>query len=487
MNSTKRPRLGGHAFRRVLVSVPAVAIMMFGTPAFGASDHFKNSDAPKLNYPQRPMTAEMQQIKTDNEAEHARELAILHIKTLRGGHNGLDPDAPNAANYDEALANPWPYKSNVLTFTDGKPVTAAAEWTSKRRAEIVSIFEQNYYGRIPAHVPGVKWEVTSTKNETVGHYQAVTKHVTGHVDNSADPAIKVDIQMEVTLPANVKGRVPVIIEYSWLTPPVFPKGFKMPYAPPGPSWKEQILALGWGYAVLDPTSVQADNAAGFGKGIIGLVNKGKPRSMTDWGVLRAWGWGAGRALEYLKSDPHVAGDEIGIAGHSRYGKAAIVTMAFDQRFAIAYVSSSGGAGAKLFHRNVGETLEDIAAPHQFHWIAGNFLKYAADPNSPATMPLDQDALIALCAPRPVFIGGGAAAAGDAWVDAKGMFMAAVDAGPVYRLLGKKDLGTDKFPAMGTALLDGDIGFRQHSFGHTQDPNWPTFLTFAKRYLNVRSY
>ena len=467
--------------------VPAIVLGLLGTAGYGASTHFKNSDAPRLDYPKRPITDEMKQIQAGNEAEHARELAVLHIKAIRSGHNGLDPDAPNAANYDEALANPWPYKSNVLRLDNGQPVATAADWWNKRRPQILSTFEQSYYGRIPAHVPGVKWEVTGSRDETVGQYKAVTRHVVGHVDNSGYPAVKVDIQMEETLPAGVKGRVPVVVEYGWLTPPVFPKGFKMPYAPPGPSWKEQILALGWGYVVLDPTSVQADNAAGFGKGIIGLVNKGKPRSMTDWGVLRAWGWGAGRALDYLKADPHVAGDEVGVAGHSRYGKAAIVTMAFDQRFAVAYVSSSGGAGAKLFHRNAGETLEDIAAPHQFHWMAGNFLKYAADPNSPATMPLDQDALIALCAPRPVFIGGGAAAAGDAWVDAKGMFLAAVDAGPVYRLLGRKDLGTEQFPAMGTALLDGDISFRQHQYGHTQDPNWPTFLTFARRYLSVRPF
>jgi hypothetical protein len=254
----------------------------------------------------------------------------------------------------------------------------------------------------------------------------------------------------------------------------------------GPDWRAQVLALGWGYALLDPSSVQADNGAGLDKGIIGLVNKGQPRKMNDWGALRAWAWGASRALDYLKTDPHIAGDEVGIQGHSRYGKAAIVAMAYDRRFAIGFISSSGAGGAKLFHHYFGETLENVAAANEFHWMAGNFMKYAADPLSVKDLPVDMDALVALCAPRPVFIGGGASSQGDAWVDARGMFMAAQGAGPVYRLLGKPGLETDTYPPMLTPLLSGTIGFRQHDQGHTPNPNWPFFLTFAQRFLKVES-
>jgi len=156
-------------------------------------------------------------------------------------------------------------------------------------------------------------------------------------------------------------------------------------------------------------------------------------------------------------------------------------MAYDQRFAVVYVSSSGEGGAKLHRRNWGEIVENVAGTGEYHWMAGNFLKYAG-PLTWNDLPVDSHELIALCAPRPVFISAGAASKGDGWVDAKGMFMAAVGAGPVYRLLGGKDLGTTEFPPLETALIDGDVAYRQHSGGHTPGPNWPTFLTFASRYF-----
>jgi hypothetical protein len=247
-----------------------------------------------------------------------------------------------------------------------------------------------------------------------------------------------------------------------------------------PTWQQQVLAKGWGYAVIIPTRFQADKGDGLTEGIIGLVNKGQPRKVEDWGTLRAWAWGASRALDYLETDKSVDANLVGIEGHSRYGKTALVTMAYDSRFAIAYISSSGAGGAELYRRNFGEQIGNLAGAGEYHWFDGNFLKYAG-PLSPNDLPVDSHELIAMCAPRPVFIGGGATQ-GDGWVDAKGTFLAAVGAGPVYRLLGKKDLGTTEFPPIETALVDGDIAFRQHNGGHTPSPNWPTFLTFASRYI-----
>jgi hypothetical protein len=241
---------------------------------------------------------------------------------------------------------------------------------------------------------------------------------------------------------------------------------------------QQVLAKGWGYATINTSSIQADNGAGLTQGIIGLVNKGQPRALDDWGVLSAWAWGASRAMDYFETDKSVDARQVGLEGHSRWGKATIVAMAFDQRFAIAYVSSSGEGGAKLHRRNWGELVENVASTGEYHWMAGNFLKYAGHWND---LPVDSHELVALCAPRPVLITGGIVG-GDAWVDAKGMFMAAVGAGPVYRLLGKKDLGTTVMPPVGTALIDGDVAFRQHNGGHTDALNWPTFIVFASRYL-----
>jgi len=228
--------------------------------------------------------------------------------------------------------------------------------------------------------------------------------------------------------------------------------------------------------------VQADNGQGLTQGIIDLVNKGQPRSLDDWGALRAWAWGASRALDYFETDKSVDARRVGLEGHSRYGKATAVAMAYDRRFAIAFVSSSGEGGVKLHRRNWGELVENVAAANEYHWMAGAFIKYAG-PLNWNDLPVDSHELVALCAPRPVFISAGATN-GDGWVDAKGMFLAGAGAGPVYKLLGKSDLGTTEFPPIETPLIDGDVAFRQHSGGHTAAPNWPTFLKFADRYFKA---
>jgi hypothetical protein len=411
------------------------------------------------------------------QQDHRQMMDQLHIATLRPGADGNHPQAPNAANYDESKANPYPNLPDPLMLKNGKRVKTAKVWWSKRRPEIVEDFDREVYGRVPKVTPKVTWEVTAATKEKNGDVPVVVKKLAGHVDNSAYPAIAVNIDLTLTTPANASGPVPVIMEFSF----VFPPGRTPPRPPqPGPTWQQQVLSKGWGYAILIPTSVQADNGAGLTQGIIGLVNKGQPRKPDDWGALRAWAWGASRALDYFATDKAVDARQVGIEGLSRYGKAAIVTMAYDQRFAIGFVASSGEGGAKLHRRNFGEIVENVAGTGEYHWMAGNFIKYAG-PLNWNDLPVDSHELVALCAPRPVFISAGAFK-GDAWVDAKGMFLAAVGAGPVYKLLGKKDLGTAEMPPIETALIDGDVAFRQHSAGHTAGPNWPTFLEFAGRYL-----
>jgi hypothetical protein len=259
----------------------------------------------------------------------------------------------------------------------------------------------------------------------------------------------------------------------------------MPKLGVGPTWQQQVPAQGWGYAIIVPNSIQADNGAGLTKGIIGLCNKGQPRQPEDWGSLRAWAWGASRALDYFETDKAVDAKRVGIEGLSRYGKAAIVAMAYDERFAIGFIGSSGEGGLKLHRRNFGELVENVASSGEYHWMAGNFLKYAG-PLKWDDLPVDSHELVAICAPRPVFISVGSQQVEGGWVDAKGMFLAGVGAEPVYELLGKKGLGTKEFPPQETALVDGEIAFRQHSGGHTTGPNWPTFLKFAERYFQDAS-
>ena len=431
--------------------------------------------------PQSPQSNLPAPVQLTAEQDHQRMMELLHITTLRRGADGRNPQAPNAANYDESKANPYPNLPDPLILKNGKKVTTPEAWWTLRRPEIVEDFDREIYGRVPKSTPKVNWELTNTTRETNGDVPVITKKLVGHVDNSSYPLITVDMQLTLTTPANAAGPVPVILEFGF----VFPPGLRrqLPPPPPGPTWQQQVLAKGWGYAVLIATSVQADNGAGLTQGIIGLVNKGQPRKLDDWGALRAWAWGASRALDYFETDKSVDARQVGIEGHSRYGKATLVTMAYDSRFAIAFVSSSGEGGAKLHRRNWGELVENIAGTGEYHWMAGNFLKYAG-PLNWNDLPVDSHELIALCAPRPVFISAGAVEKGDGWVDAKGMFLAAVGAGPVYKLLGKEDMGTTEFPPIETPLIKGDIAFRQHSGGHTPLPNWPTFLTFASRYLRV---
>jgi len=421
------------------------------------------------------------------EQDHQNMMDQLHIKSLRPDADGNNPNAPNAANYDEAKANPYPILPDPLIMNNGKRITTAKQWWKKRRPEIMEDFDREIYGRVPANTPKVTWEVTAVINEKIGDMPVITKKLVGHVDNSSYPLDTVNIQLTLSIPADAAKPVPVIMQFGFVFPPGFHfpkrpdgKASATPPAPIGPSWQQQVLTKGWGVAILSPNSVQADNGAGLTKGIIGLMNKGKPRKPDDWGALRAWAWCSSRAMDYFETDKAVNAKKVGLEGHSRYGKAALVTMAYDQRFAVAYVSSSGEGGAKLSRRNAGELVENVAGTGEYHWMAGNFLKYAG-PLHWNDMPVDAHELIALCAPRPVFISGGQK--GDGWVDARGMFMATVAAGPVYNLLGKKDLGTTDFPPVETSLTDGDLAFRQHSSGHTDVPNWPFFIDFATRYFN----
>jgi len=413
------------------------------------------------------------------QQDHQRLLQLLGISSLRRGPDG-DPKSPNAANFDEAKVPATITLPDLLVLASGQPVRTEQQWLRQRRPELVELFDREIYGRMPPHTPSVRWELLSTETEIRGTVPTVRKKLAGHVDNSSYPQITVDIDLTVVTPARAAHPVPVMMEFSFagVLPGTTPEQQKQRV-----QWQQQVLDKGWGYAILIPTSVQADNGAGLTQGIIGLMNKGQPRQLEDWGALRAWAWGASRALDYLQTDKDVDAKRVVIEGLSRYGKAALVTMAYDDRFAIGFIGSSGAGGAKLWRRDFGEQLENVASSGEYHWMAGNFLKYAG-PLTVNDLPIDQHELIALCAPRPVFISVGSQAVEGGWVDAKGMFDAAVAAGPAYELLGRRSLPARTMPPMETALLSGDIAFRQHSGGHTTGPNWPAFLEFADRYIGA---
>src|ERR1022692_4855611 len=434
--------------------------------------------------------------------DHLNMMDQLGIKALRPGPSGNEK-APDHANYDESKANPFPDLPDALILKSGQSVTSAAQWWHGRRQEIVEAFEREVLGRVPPNAPKVTWAETSTTDSKAGVFPVIEKQLVGHADNSSCPSINVDIAMTLVTPAKAHGPVPVMMMFG--SAAFLKRMADMMARRPDlkammgsdPASTEQLIAAGWGYALIDPGSIQPANGEGLTRGIIGLANKGQPRKPEDWGALRAWAWGASRGLDYLETDKAVDGRRIGIEGVSRFGKAALVTMAFDTRFAVVLVGSSGEGGAKPHRRNFGEAVENLTGSGEYHWMAGNFLKYGAAEASfgsgnAGDLPVDSNELIALCAPRLTFISYGIPEKGDAkWLDQQGSFMATGSAQPVFRLLGAKDLGvtddyrTAKMPPVNTGLLNGQLAWRQHDGGHTDAPNWKYFIPWADKFADYR--
>lgn len=414
------------------------------------------------------------------EIDRRAMLERLGIGDTRPGADGFNRDAPNAANYDEAKAG-TPTLPELLRFADGRPVATAEDWLRRRR-EIVQLFDREIYGRVPDTAPTIRWRADRQERAVEAGIPVVKRWLTGVADNRAWPAAKAEIALRYTLPAEARRGVPVVLSFG------FPEGFHFPGPPraphPGPPYTEQLLRRGFGYAVVVANSIQPDNGGQLGTGVVGLSLRGRRRAPEDWGVLRAWAWGASRAFDALALDSAIDSRRIGIEGLSRYGKAALVAMAYDPRFAIGFIGSSGAGGAALYRRDFGERIGNLAASGEYHWFAGNFLKYAG-PLGPEDLPIDAHMLIALAAPRPIFIGAGTVETGDGWVDPKGSFLAAAAASPAWALLGVKGLPSTEFPPVLTGLTDGKIGFRQHQGGHNNRDNWPVFINFAAVQLSSK--
>ena len=440
-----------------------------------------------------PQTAPPAPVHLTAEQDRLRLLGLLGLKEsdLRPAPV---PDArsPRATNYDEAKADVYPDLPSPLVLRNGQAVENPADWL-KRRQEIWEDFDREVLGRSPVSMPGVEWHVISTVHEKYGGVDVITKRLAGQVGPWMNTPVKVDIDLLLTVPAHAAGRVPVIMELA------FAKDFELATSGPLDSYVPTpwgvdgrlVVQRGWGFAILNPVSYQKDDGSGLTEGIIGLINRGQPRKLDDWGVLKAWAWGADQAQRYFEMDKAVDAKQVGLVGHSRFGKAVLVTMAYAPRkFAVGYISSSGEGGAKLYRHIYGEQIPNLASASLYHWFDGNFLRDAGPLNA-GDLPVDNHELIALCAPTPLFIGAGADTGdgyanpnGDAWADPRGMFLAEVAAGPTYRFMGAKDLGTSLFPPVGTAVVGGDLAFRQHDGGHTPQPNWPYFLEFASRYLHA---
>jgi hypothetical protein len=394
--------------------------------------------------------------------------ADAHGNPLRRAPTG------HVSNYDEAKVGEYTLP-DPLVLQNGKPVRDADTWFKQRRPEILKLYRNEIYGRVPEGAPKLRFEVAEVDTKAMNG-TAVRKEIVGHMgDKSEGPAVHVHLY----LPSKATQPVPVLLHLVFFgpTPPSVSATNSRPrITETGPI--ADILARGYGYATVRYTEFEGDSANNNLTSARKLaIAPGQAKLAPDeWGTISAWAWGLSRLIDYFETDAAVDAKRVAVIGHSRLGKTALWLGAQDARVALVFSSCSGEMGASLARRDFGETVDDVAANFPW-WFAGNFQKYAGHWND---MPVDTHMLIALNAPHPVFVTGGTE---DQWADPRGEFLAEVAAGPVYRLVGKKDLGTSEFPPTDTPLLTGELAFNYHTGAHTiTAAEWKTFLDFADRQL-----
>jgi hypothetical protein len=357
-----------------------------------------------------------------------------------------------------------------LVLASGERVTTPEAWTKKRRPEILEFYRTEIYGRVPENAPKVTWEVAETDPNARDGAAAMRRVVGRMGEKPGGPGMT----LTVYTPAKADRPVPVLLSLSF--------GFPAGKGPPKGAFDPiaEVLGRGWAYATVGYGDIQPDRPDRWAEGVVGLTLKGgqKQPAPDEWGTISAWAWGASRCIDYFESDKMFDGKRAAITGASRLGKTALWAGAQDGRVAAVFSVVPGELGASLIRRDWGETLDDMA--QNFPWqFAGNLQKWAGKWND---LPVDQHMLVALCAPRPVYVNGGRT---DQWSDPKGEFLALVAAGPVYRLLGSKDLGVTELPALDKPVTTGSLAFHYHSGGHTAVPaDWKAFLDFADRHYRA---
>ncbi|HUL54849.1 MAG TPA: acetylxylan esterase [Opitutaceae bacterium] len=410
----------------------------------------------------------------------AAEAAPAPPAPLKDSHGNTLRRAPTGhiTNYDEDKVPPYTLP-DPLILQNGQPVRDADTWFKQRRPEILRLYESEIYGRVPPRAPKATFQVIETDPKAMAGL-AVRKLVLVHFGDKPDGPT---VHLHVYLPAQATAPVPVLLHLVFFNNPPLAGGPPARGVDGSPAFREagpiaDILARGYGYATFRYSEVQPDQPDTFDAGVIGLaLAPGQTKPAPDeWGTISAWAWGASRVLDGLEKDPAVDARRVALIGHSRLGKTVLWAGASDPRFALVFSSGSGEMGAALARRDFGETVDDLAANYGYQF-AGNFQKY---PGHWTDLPVDAHLLIALLAPRPVFIIDGTE---NLWGDPRGEFLAAVAAGPVYRLLGRPDLGATDGPPLDTPLITGELGFYYHTGGHTiTAADWSAFLTFVDRHL-----
>lgn len=407
----------------------------------------------------------------------------------------LSAQAP-AAIYDEAKVPPYTLP-DPLVLANGQKVTDADTWLRERRPEILKLFETHVYGRTPARPANLKFAVRSVDSQALGG-KAIRKEVTISFSDRPDEP-KMDLLLYI--PREAKKPVPaflglnfngnhsihkdpgITLGYVWNRPSKGQKAERKlaedsTRGQEASRWEvEKILARGYALGTIYYGDIIPDFAEGLEHGVHRLYAKdGKvERAPDDWGAIGGWAWGLSRALDYLATDGEIDARRVAVMGHSRLGKTALWAGAQDQRFAIVISNNSGCGGAALSKRCFGETVGRINTSFP-HWFCLNFRKFNEKEQE---LPLDQHMLIALIAPRPVYV---ASAEEDLWADPRGEFLAAKHAEPVYRLLGRDGLGVSDMPKLNQPVM-GTIGYHIRSGKHdVTDYDWEQYLTFADKHL-----
>jgi len=399
-----------------------------------------------------------------------------------------------SANYDEAKAGTFTLP-DPLVFNNGKPVRTARKWRKRRRAEVLQLLETNVYGHSPKPPKHIRFQVFDFNKAALGG-KAICKQVTIYFPT---PKAEAHEDLLIYIPSDAPKPVPVILEINFLgnqsvtsdpgvkaatiwigKPPVrqqaperfrgVDKGFDL----------EKLLARGYGFATICYQDIEPDFKEGYKQGGIRQMffQPGQTEPVPDdWGAIGAWAYGLSRAMDYLEKDKDVDAHRVAIMGHSRLGKTVLWAGAQDTRFAMVLANCSGRGGASPWRRNYGETLQSMSRAFPY-WFCSNLFRYVDQVDK---LPTDSDELIALIAPRPVYI---TAAQEDQWADPRGMFMAAVAAGPVYKLLGADGLDTDQMPAINQPIMH-TIAFHIRDGKHAVTAfDWDQFLAFADLHMRA---
>ena len=404
--------------------------------------------------------------------------------------NRRDEVAGIPVNYNESLAGTYTLP-DPLVFPNGKKVKNIRQWEKKRRPQIVALFEEYQYGRIPVMKHDLSFRVFDPGTPALNG-KAIRKQVMVYLTGDTSDH-KMDLL--IYLPSGTDKPVPLFFNLSFVPnalvtdDPGVKRGFmwsregkRIPVQPSGGFGKmdiERFLSDGIGFATVYYGDIEPDFADGIKYGIRGQALKPGAESPApdEWGAIAAWSWGLSRAMDYFQTDPLIDSKKVALFGISRLAKTVLWTGARDTRFAMVISSCGGEGGAALSRRWYGETIDHITHPSRyFYWFAANWRTFK---DEPSRSPVDGHMLVALMAPRPLLIQTGDT---DGWADPKGEFLAAVAGGPVYELYGKKALRTDIMPAPGTPLLN-DLGYLMHSGGHGVVPSdFDVFIQFMKMHL-----